>query len=223
LNRRTGLLSTILGLSIGTAAFALALSRAAVSNETLIAHANAGDLVHHEVPSVGLCPWRDPEQDRSRYFPTATAVREETLILSGKRLEVAKRLGRAATGEENAFKVYRILYRERLLGSIVARRVRGESGVIELLLAVGADGRIAGAKLQRLREPPAVANSLQSAAWLGAFIGKNSASAWQLGSEIPQVIPAARSSAMAILDAAHVLLVQLAVADESGAAGTVQR
>jgi hypothetical protein len=213
----------MLGLSLGTAAFAVALSRSAGSDETPIAHANAGDMVHHEVPSVGLCPWREPEQDRSRYFPTATDVREETLILSGKRLEVAKRLGRAATGEENALKVYRILSRDRLLGSIVARRVRGESGVIELLLAVGTDGRIAGAKLQRLREPAAVANSLQSAAWLKAFVGKNSASSWQLGSEIPQVIPAARSSAAAILDAAHALLVQLAVADESGASGTVQQ
>lgn len=218
-----GLISTLLGLSLGTAAIAVALSRSPVSYEAPIAHANAGDLVHHEVPSVGLCPWRDPEQDRSRFFPTSTSVREETLILSGKRPEVAKRLGRAATGEENALKVYRILHRDRLLGSIVARRVRGESGVIELLLAVRTDGRIAGAKLQRMREPAAVAKSLQSAAWLGAFVGKNSGSSWQLGSEIPQVTPIARSSAAAILDAAHALLVQLAVADEHRPEGTAHQ
>ena len=43
--------------------------------------------------------------------------------------------------------------REKIVGTIVTRCVSGESGVIELVLAVGRDGRVRGARLQRLREP----------------------------------------------------------------------
>lgn len=203
----------LLGLAFGTAALYTALSHSAESGDVQVAHADARDFIQHENTSVGLCPWRDEDRDRRQFFPTATDVRDETLILSGKRLEVARRLGRRSTAEENALKVYRILRHNQVLGSVVARRVRGESGVIELLLAVGAKGDIVGARLQRLREPELVAQSLQSEPWLGAFVGKNRASSWRLGTDIPSVPPAARSSAEAILDAAHTLLVLLSVAD----------
>ncbi len=210
----------LLGLTLGTAALSLALARSSEPGGVQVARARAGDLVLHEQASVGLCPWRNPDRDRHAFFPTATGVREENLILSGRRPETARKLGRPSTGEENALKVYRILHHDRVLGTVAARRVRGESGVIELLLAVGADGRIAGARLQRLREPDDVTRSLQSSAWLGAFAGKKEDSSWRLGAEIPDVIPAARSSAAAILDAAHTLLVLLAVADAMpGSAG----
>lgn len=213
----------MLGLSVGTAAiyFSLALSSEPVGIQ--VAHARAGDLVHHEQPSVGLCPWREPERDRHQFFPTSTDVREETLILSGKRTEVARLLGRPATSEENALKVYRILNQDQVLGSVVARRVRGESGVIELLLAVGIDGKVIGAKLQRLREPDDVTQVLQSASWLGAFVGKNREASWQLGGDIPDVPPTAKTSATAVLDAARTLLVLLGVADSSAAPGTTRR
>ena len=172
---------------------------------------------------MGLCPWREPERDRHRFFPTSNDVREETLILSGKRTEVARQLGRPATGEENALKVYRILNHDQVLGSVVARRVRGESGVIELLLAVGADGKVVGAKLQRLREPEDVAKVLQSPSWLGAFTGKTNASSWRAGGDIPEVPPAASISATAVLDAARTLLILLGVADSSAASGAARR
>lgn len=223
LKLHSGLLMALAGLVVGSAALTTALSRTDGPDDVERAHANANDLVHHEHPSVGLCPWRDPEGDRRQFFPTATEIREETLILSGKRQEVAARLGRAATGEENALKVYRILSHDRLLGSVVARRVRGDSGVIELLLAVGIDGRILGSRLQRMRETDAVAAGLRSAAWLGAFVGKDSASSWKLGADIPDVSQPARSSAAAILDAAHTLLVQLAIADSGRAIGAAHR
>jgi len=213
----------LLGLSIGAAALYVALARSSEPADIQVAHAGAGDLALHEHPSVGLCPWREPERDRRQFFPTSTDVREDTLILSGKRTEVARQLGRPATGEENALKVYRILNQEQLLGSFVARRVRGESGVIELLLAVGTDGRIVGAKLQRLREPEDVAHVLQSASWLGAFTGKDRTSSWQLGGDIPDVPPAAKTSAAAVLDAARTLLILLGVADGSAAPGTDRR
>ncbi|MCW3096649.1 MAG: Electron transport complex subunit RsxG [Chthonomonadaceae bacterium] len=206
-------------MAVGTAAICVALSLSSHPADIQVAHARAGDLVLHEQDSVGLCPWRNPERDRQEFFPTSTEVREETLILSRKRTEVARQLGRVSTGEENALKVYRILRHGEVIGSVVARRVRGESGVIELLLAVGTDGNILGARLQRMREPDDVAHSLQSGAWLGAFVGKNRASDWRLGADIPDVPPAARVSGAAILDAAHALLVLLTLGDSPAPSG----
>ena len=55
-----------------------------------------------------LCPWREPQADLQQLFPTATRYEIETRILSGLRLELAQRLGRAPTGDENALHLYRI-------------------------------------------------------------------------------------------------------------------
>ena len=207
------------GLSLGAAAILLVLSHIPEVSDTPVALADVGHLVHHEEASVGLCPWRNPDRDRQQFFPASTDVREEILILSGKRPEVARQLGRPSTGEENALKVYRIMRHNEVLGAVVAWRVHGESGVIELLLAVGKDGNVAGARLQRIREPEAVTHALQSAEWLGAFVGKNRTSPWRLDADLPGVPASARPSAVAILDAAHTLLVLLAVGDSAGAHG----
>ena len=95
--------------------------------------------------------------------------------------------------------------------------------MIELLLAVGTNGNVVGARLQRLREPEAVASRLQSAAWLGRFVGKSGASPWRSGTDFPQVPVAAQPSAAAVLDAARTLLILLAVADSTPAVGAVRR
>ncbi|HLV82091.1 MAG TPA: hypothetical protein VKT32_17505 [Chthonomonadaceae bacterium] len=160
---------------------------------------------------AGLCPWRDPERDRKRFFPASSGYRDELAALSGQRPELQRRLSRPLTGEDNAVRIHRILAGSAPVGAIVTRRVRGESGVIELALAVGPDGWVVGARLQRLREPDSVAAVLQSSAWLGAFRGKTADSAWRLGQDIPSVPSEARPSAEAILDGARSILVMLAI------------
>ncbi|HZT42933.1 MAG TPA: hypothetical protein VFA07_12265 [Chthonomonadaceae bacterium] len=160
---------------------------------------------------AGLCPWRDPEGDRKRFFPASSGYEDELAALSSQRPELQRRLGRPLTGEDNAVRIHRILAGQTPVGAIVTRRVRGESGVIEMVLAVGLDGRVVGARLQRLREPDSVAAALQSPAWLGAFRGKTADSAWRSGQDIPNVPAAAHSSAEAILDGAHSILVMLAL------------
>ena len=169
----------------------------------------------HVETLAGLCPWRTPSEDLKTFFPSATAYREETLILSGRRIEVGKRLGHTPTGEENALKMFRILHDQTPLGAIVTRRVRGESGVIELVLAVGSDGKVIGIKIQRLREPDSVAQALQSAAWHSAFCGKTGDSGWKLGADIPDVIGEARSSANAILEGVRTALILLDVGNRA--------
>jgi hypothetical protein len=159
--------------------------------------------------AAGLCPWRSPEADRKAFFPASTGSQNETLVLSRQRLEIARRLGRPATGEDIALQIHRILRGERPVGAVVTRRVRGESGVIELVLAVGTDGRVVGAKLQRQREPEEVVRALRSDAFLGAFPGKTASSDWQLGKGFGPVPEAARTSAAALLDGARTALILL--------------
>lgn len=160
---------------------------------------------------AGLCPWRDPERDLKQFFPHATGYRDEMLILSRNRGELEKRLGRAPTGEETAFKLHRILEGERPVGTILTRRMRGESGVLELVLAVDNNRRVVGAKVQRLREPDDVASALRSPSWLRAWHGKTAQDTWQSGKDVPSVPAIAEPSARALLEGAHTALLLLDV------------
>jgi hypothetical protein len=156
-----------------------------------------------EEASVGLCPWRNPEADMHRFFPGAVGMHEETLILSGLRLQAATRLGRAPTGEENALRLYRIGAEGGPRGVILTRRIRGDAGVIELVLAIDPAGRVAGSRIQRLREPDSVAAVLQSSRVLGALGGRTASSGWAA----PTLLPAdCRDDAAAIFDGARTAL-----------------
>ena len=159
-----------------------------------------------------MCPWREPEQDLKRFFPEATHHKIETRILSGQRLELAERLGRAPTGDENALYLYPVYREQTQLGVVLARRVKGEFGAIELVLAVGTNQQVSGLRLQRLREPETGAAALQNPQWLGSFVGKRADSSWQ--PEISGLPAEARVSAAAITEGVRSLLILLAMADQ---------
>jgi hypothetical protein len=160
-----------------------------------------------------MCPWREPEKDLRQFFPEATRYETTTRILSGQRLELAQKLGRTPTGDENALHIYPI-YREQLsLGTVLTRRVKGEFGAIELVLAVGTNQQICGLRLQRLREPVASTAALQNSEWLDSFKGMRVDSEWQPKGKISGLPADARVSAEAIVEGARSLLVLLAVAD----------
>ena len=167
----------------------------------------------------GLCPWRQPEADRKRFFPDATAEREDTLVLSRERAQTAKWLGRQPTGQENAIQIHRLVRRrgeqEEVVGTIVTRCVAGESGVIELVLAVDVDGRVRGARLQRLREPESVARELQSNRFLSAFNGKTWQSDWKAATQNSRISEAAKPSATSLLDGARTALILLRVGEQT--------
>ena len=180
---------------------------------------SSSDLVFNpklKPPQAGpLCPWREPETDLKLLFPNATRHEVETRILSGLRVELAERLGRAPTGDENALHVYRIYQDKTPLGNVVTRRVKGMYGAIELVLAVDANQRVSGLRLQRLREPESAASALQNPAWLRAFEGKHAGSSWKLGGDIPEVSAEARASAETIVEGARSLLILLAASEQS--------
>ena len=160
-----------------------------------------------------LCPWREPESDRALFFPGATHHQLETSVLSGLRLELAQRLGRVPTGDENVLRIYRVYRQTRPLGSVLTRRVKGTHGAIEIVLAVATNGQARALRLQRLREPEPVAAALQNPDWLRAFAG------WRADMppdrDFPELPAAARDSADAIIQGTRSLLILLAVADEA--------
>jgi len=162
-----------------------------------------------------LCPWREPEADLKNFFPTATRYDAEIRILSGLRLELAARLGRAPTGDENTLRLYRIYAGQTVIGTVLTGRVKGEFGAIEVVVAVDANQRVGHLRLQRLREPEPVARVLQSPEWRQAFVGKGAESSWRLGTDLPEVPREARRSAEAVVQSVRSQLVLLAAAESA--------
>jgi hypothetical protein len=154
-----------------------------------------------------MCPWREPESDLKAFFPTATSFEPETRILSGLRSELAQRLGRQPTGDENALRLNRIYQGTCPIGAILTRRVKGQYGAIELVLAADSDGKVRGVRLQRLREPEPIAAVLLNTNWLGSFTGKTAADPWLIGRDVLDVPSPSRESAQAVLEGVHSLLI----------------
>jgi hypothetical protein len=161
-----------------------------------------------------LCPWREPGMDLKAFFPGATRYVVETRILSGLRLELAQRLGRVPTGDENALRIYPVYRSDSPLGSIMTRRVKGEYGAIELVLATDTNRVVRGLRLQRLREPETIAGALQDTNWLNSFVGKSVEDLRHVGKALPGVAAEAQDSAAAVVEGVRTLMILQAAADE---------
>ena len=169
--------------------------------------------VRDTIEAAPMCPWREPQADLRTFFPGANAYRTETRILSGERLELQRRLGRPPTGEEHTLYLYRVYAGRELRGTVLTRRLKGDYGAIELVLAVGADGRLRDLRLQRLREPESVAAVLRSQRFRSAFKGRTGSDDWDLEPVIAQLPQEARQSAAAIGGAARTQLILLEIAE----------
>jgi hypothetical protein len=165
-----------------------------------------------------MCPWRAPEDDLRAFFPEATRYQTETKILSGQRLELQQRLGRAPLPEENSLYVHQVFRDQQHLGSVLTRRLKGEYGAIELVLAVDDVDTVRGVRFQRLREPETTTRALEDPAWLGSFSGKGVTSDWRLGQAVPDLPEAARASGQAIVEAVRSSLVLLSATQEASVA-----
>jgi hypothetical protein len=174
---------------------------------------------HTHQESAPLCPWREPERDMRRFFPGSTGTHEELRILSHLRLAFLHDLGRPLAAEELLLRPYRVLRGSERVGTVLVRRVKGEYGAIELVLAVAPDGHVRGLRLQRQREPEAVAAALTSPGWLGAFQGKSADSPLRLGEDLPRVDSEAGISASAVAAGVRSLLILLRAAEKQGRDG----
>jgi hypothetical protein len=179
----------------------------------VITPANAKHFETREQEAAGLCPWRNIHTDMARFFPGSDTVVDTNLVVSSERIAITKRLGRTPTGDENALRVYRIKRGKSSCGTVIARRVRGEYGLIELVLAVDAGSDVVKyARIQRLREPEPAASALQSEVWLRQFQGLSGDSNWQSVAHAALLPAQARTSAEAITDAARTALILLSTA-----------
>jgi hypothetical protein len=166
------------------------------------------------VDPAPICPWREPERDVREFFPEANRYETATRILSGKRLELQERLGRAPAPDEASLQLHEVFRGVEKVGTVLTRRVRGEHGAIELVLAVDGEHCVRGWRVQRLREPETVVAALESAGWRASLSGKSADVAWRLGQDIPDLPSVARVSGMAVLEGIRSLLVLLAAADK---------
>jgi hypothetical protein len=169
---------------------------------------------HYDAPA-GLCPWRNSEEERKQWFPQSTLHTEELLSLSRKRLEVEKGLGRRPTGEDLGLPIHRILQGKTRIGTVIARRVRGESGVIEVALALDTTGTLKAWKVQRIREPEPITNYLRSEAFQKVFLGQNGAK-WQEVT-LPNPPKEAQASAKAVQEVIRATLILYAIAEPNAA------
>lgn len=159
------------------------------------------------------CPWRDPAGDLARFFPGAVGSTNRLHVLSGVRPEIARRLGRPPSASEHSLPVEEVLRGREVVGRILTRRVKGASGVVELVIALDREGRIAGLSIQRSREPEEVLTRI-GGSWLDAFAGRLPTA------ELPAVPDgtapgdAAAVTAEAIRDAVRTAGTLLAIAQE---------
>jgi len=168
--------------------------------------------------------WREPEADLKLFFPEATRYELESRILSGLRLELAERLGRTPTGDENALHVYRIYRDQTPRGSVLTRRAKAAFGAIEIVLATDTNGAVCGLRLQRSREPESIGVALLNPAWLRSFEGRRGdGSVGGLGADIPDVAQKRVPRPEAIAGAVRSLLILLAVSDESRSPARLRR
>jgi len=168
-------------------------------------------------PALGapMCPWRDPEHDLTNFFPNATRCELQDRILSGERSELAQRLGRTPTGDENVLHTYRVFCGNQSAGTILTRRVKGNSGAIELVLAVNAVGEVRGVRVQRHREPAAAERLFADPNWVQLFVGRTGQSSWNDVLAFAGSDPDTQTDVRAIVDGARALLVSLEIAEHA--------
>lgn len=158
------------------------------------------------IESAPLCPWREPEMDLRTFFPEGVSHITETRVLSGLRVELAKHLGRPPEPEESALTLHRVFAGAEKIGFVLTRRVKGEHGAIELVLALNTKGEVLGVRLQRLREPEAIASQVEQTAWLARFRGRTHDRGWD-SDDVGTLPEEARASAQAIREGVRSLLV----------------
>jgi hypothetical protein len=164
-----------------------------------------------------MCPWREPDADLNRYFPTATSHVTEVVILSPLRKPILDRIGKGVKLNYNAIYYYPIFAGNKPLGDILVNRVTGPHGGIEVVTALDSAGIIRGVRVQRHREPPEIAKALDSPRWFKSFIGKSAASSMEFGRDIPSPSPAAAQAAESITVELRTALIAFSMGKENSA------
>ncbi len=191
----------------------VALPRLTASPHLDTVDASADSLAKKYNSPSGLCPWRNPATDLKAFFPTATTSKEEFLTLSRHTGEIEKQLHRKVTGEETGLQIHRVYQGSTPIGVVVARRVKGEYGAIEIVVASDTQNRVVGIKIQRHREPEKTAALLKNPDFLKFFEGKTVQSEWNCHCEQVEISPKSIKSIDAVQGGVHTVMVLLSVQD----------
>jgi hypothetical protein len=180
------------------------------------AHVAIPPIAINASESAGMCPWRNPVADMQAFFPGSDRYEQHLLIMSDLLPETLRRLGPGSRVDANGIYCYRIYKGSKRVGVVLAQRTPGEYGVVEYAEGIGPEGKIAGLRIQRLREPAATKLAIESPAWLGAFIGNSSSSRFELGADIPNVPDDSRQTAESVVSSVRRLTIEYDVALENG-------
>jgi len=167
--------------------------------------------------AASMCSWREPKSDMAAFFPGATGYHAETVVLSRHKVAIEKRLGRAYHMDSTALYVYRIEQGGSVIGTVAVRRVAGPHGAIEVVAALDPNRRIAGVRIQRMREPEPVANAISNPAWLAGFRGESADSIDSSASH--PLPPDAADAGEAVRTALRSLLVEMDEGESATPAG----
>ncbi len=160
-----------------------------------------------------MCPWREPAKDMQALFPGATGYHAETVVLSRHRLDIVKKLGTGYRMETTALYLYRVEKRGGTMGTIMVRRAAGPHGAIEVVAGIVPEGRVAGVRIQRHREPGAITDAITSSQWLASFKGKTADASFKMGVDLVPVAADALEAANTVAAEVHALLVEQAESD----------
>lgn len=142
-----------------------------------------------------VCVWRDPVRTMTKLFPEASDYRTVTRKVTPEAVAtIEERVGKPLDpGEKVEFNYYEITGRggERL-GTVLALAGKGDYGVIEVVVGLDTDEKIAGVYVQKMRERQA--DKLRHDAFLGQFRGKSKEDGLVLGTDIEPVAEAPTAS-----------------------------
>src|SRR5262249_53386418 len=138
----------------------------------------------------------------------------ETRILSGVRNELAARLGRMPTADENAVQVFNIFGDTQQIGKVMTRRVKGTSGAIEIVVGMDPEGTVAGMIVQSLREPANVVEALQSDTWRKRLQHQSADSAWDRHALVADLPRETQPSAEAIIEGVRSAVILTKVSEQ---------
>jgi hypothetical protein len=130
---------------------------------------------------------------------------------------LTRRLGRPPLPEEGALHLFRVQGTGEDLGTVMVRRVKGEHGAIELVIATDPRGRVRGLRLQREREPEPVTRALSSEHWQRRLAGLSAAASGESSALLQGLPPAAKLSAQAVVEGLRSQLILLSIAEQAGA------
>lgn len=167
--------------------------------------------------AASMCSWREPKSDMAAFFPGATGYHADTVVLSRHKVAIEKRLGGAYHMDSTALYVYRIEQGGAVVGTVAVRRVAGPHGAIEVVAALDPNRRIAGVRIQRMREPEPAAKAISNPQWLGGFRGM-SADSFDSPASHP-LPPDASEAAEAVRTAVRSLLVEMDEGETASWAG----